>query len=61
MIPLGIDRRRAGLAFGSLAAAGKLGSADSVASFREEGRRHNLVGNWKVFQEEATLLDAVGR
>jgi len=61
MISLGIDRRRAGLAFGSFVVAGKLGSADSVVSFREDGRRHNLVGNWKVFQEEATLVDAVGR
>jgi hypothetical protein len=61
MTPLGIDRRRAGLDLGSFVAAAKLRTADSVISFREDGRRHNLVGKWKVFREEAALLDAVGR
>ena len=35
-----------------------LASADSFSSFREDGRRHNLVREWNVVQEEGALLDA---
>jgi len=43
MIPPGIDRRRAGLDVASFVAV-MLAPADSLSSFRGDGRRHNLVG-----------------
>ena len=57
--PPGIDRRRAGLDFASFVAV-ILASAGSLSSFRGDGRRHNLVGKWNVFQEEGAILDAGG-
>ena len=59
--PLDIDLRRVGLALGSFIVAAELGTVDSNISFREDEGRHNLVGKWKVFQEEVALLEVLGR
>jgi len=56
-IPPGIDRRRVGLDLASFVAV-VLASADSLFSFRGDGRHHNLVGKWNVFREGGGLLDA---
>jgi len=57
----GIERRRADLDLASFVGVRLLASADEALSFRGEGRRrHNLVGKWKVFQEEEDPLDCVG-